>query len=271
MIAFSNAKINLGLNILNKRPDGFHDIESIFYPVRLSDVIEIIPNQKQDCTIHNSGIHIEVEKEKNLCYKAWKLMHEKYGIGGIDVFLFKKIPMGAGLGGGSSNATFIVTLINQLFSLKLSIENIKSLVALLGSDCPFFVENRPSFVSGTGNQIEPISLDLSKYHIYLIYPNVHISTIDAYKNCSPKPSVYDLKKALKEPLPKWKDFIKNDFEEWALDMYPLLKEVKNLLYQMGALYAAMSGSGSTMYGIFEEEGFTNVKAMLPSSYKVFKG
>ncbi len=250
MLAFSNAKINLGLNILNKRADGYHNIESIFIPVNLYDVVEIIQSKKT--TVTNYGKKINGPCEENLCYKAWELMHEKYDVKPINIHILKRIPMGAGLGGGSSNAAFTIMLINDLFNLNLSIDTLKSLSHKIGSDCSFFIENKPKLVKETGNILEDINLELAAYKIAIVNPKIHISTIEAYKNCIPKLSSNNLKEVIKLPVEDWEGKINNDFENWAFETYPSIKETKEKLYSLGAVFASMTGSGSTVIGLFKK-------------------
>ena len=251
-LSFPNAKINIGLQVTAKQENGYHSIESVFYPVPLHDAIEFIlhPNQT---TIHLSGIPInEGAMNDNLCYKAWEILYKQYNIPYYDIFLHKNIPIGAGLGGGSSNGTCVLKELNKLNNLGLSTSTLSKLSKQLGSDCSFFIENKPCLVSGIGDLHTAIDLNLSGHHLVLVYPDIFISTPMAYANILPKPSEYSLQSAIAMPINQWKNNIVNDFEEWALNKHPDLQEIKDLMYSSGALYASMSGSGSSMYAIFNQ-------------------
>lgn len=253
MICFPNAKINIGLNILEKRKDGYHNIESIFYPVKWCDAVESIQaegNGKINLTL--LGSPIQGSLESNLCYKAYQLLNAKYNLPSLNVWLLKSIPMGAGLGGGSADAAFFLKQLNELFKLNLNTEELKIYAAQIGSDCTFFIENKPSLVSGTGNIITPIKLDLSNYHITIVYPQIHIDTKNAYSLIKPHKKPYSLQEAIQMPISKWKETIINDFEEPIFKTHSQLAEIKAILYKQGALYASMTGSGSAIYGIFSQ-------------------
>lgn len=254
MIAFPNCKINIGLNIINKRDDGFHNLESIFYPVVLCDILEITENKNNKPTqIINTGLVIDCPLEKNLCYKAYQLLKKDFDLPEVTIHLHKIIPFGAGLGGGSSDAAFTITNLNSLFKLKLSNEKMREYAAILGSDCAFFIENKAAIATGRGEILHPIELDLSQYSIVLIKPNIHISTAEAYGGVKPSTPNYNLQSAINQPITEWKKSIKNDFEKHLFEKHPELSTIKEKLYKSGALYAAMSGSGSTVYGIFEKK------------------
>ena len=265
MIGFPNAKINLGLNITKKREDGFHEIESVFYPVKWQDVLEITPREDDEINFRVEGMKKVQEWDdeknasrnakdlappKNLCEKAYALMQEKYDIPGADIFLKKHIPIGAGLGGGSSDASFTLKMANDLYNLNCSTEELKDLSAKLGSDCPFFIENRPMYVTGRGDEMEPIDLKLAGYHIVLIYPGIKISTKWAYQNISPKKPETDLKSLIDQDFYQWKEKVQNDFQNVIVKERPYIGKQIKQLYDRGAVYAAMSGSGSTVFGIF---------------------
>ena len=332
MIVCPNAKINLGLEVLRRRDDGYHDIETVFVPVPgLRDVLEIV--KAPEAALFQYGTPCGVEVEKNLCFKAFRLMHELYGIGNINIFLYKNIPMGAGLGGGSSDAAFTLLAINDVFELGLSLDTLAGIAAQLGSDCPFFIYNQPMFASGRGEILEPYPLDLTGYHIEVVTPGIHISTPEAYKgvdaikfgigaddvlaaemlqaidsadasrppfpllcsaldeslakrgdilpeafsrlrNCGaaseeivrvgnrrdeptgPERSYFGaqgagLKERIAAGVEHWRENVVNDFEAYAFAKYPILAQIKQSLYDRGAVYAAMTGSGSTLYGIFQ--------------------
>ena len=252
MIFFPNCKINLGLSIVEKRSDGFHNIESVFYPVPLCDVLEIRESNCQDSFLI-SGLDIgDTSSENNLCIKAVNVLREEFpNIPYLNIHLHKQIPAFAGLGGGSSDATFTLKLLDYLFDLKLSTSQLLQYSEKIGSDCPFFVENKPAYIYGRGEKIESINLDLSRFHIVLVKPDLRISTAEAYRGVVPKSSNVDY-----ENLPdikEWKGVLKNDFEDSLFPKYPVLKKIKDTLYNNGAIYASLSGSGATVYGIFEKE------------------
>ena len=249
MIVYPNAKINLGLNILRKRIDGYHDISSVFYPLyNCFDILEIV--KSKEFKFSHTGI--SVNDKSNLCIEAWQLLHENFGIGNVTMHLHKHIPIGAGLGGGSSDASFTLITLNLLFDLKISIQELEKYALKLGADCPFFIENVPKLVEGIGDKMKVINLDLSNYTIKLINPKIHISTKDSYTNVVssiPKEDVIDL---IKKDINNWKSVLRNDFEDFVFKNYPILKIKKEQLYSQGAIYCSMSGSGSVIYGIFKK-------------------
>ncbi len=261
MLVFPNSKINLGLNITQKRADGFHNIETVFYPVSWHDGLEIIENQgsKELFTFSQSGILIEGKKEDNLIYKAWQLLSEIKPIPAIKVHLHKNIPMGAGLGGGSSDAAFFIELIDQKFEFNLSYGHKSALAVKLGSDCSFFIKNSPVLATGRGDSFTDIKVDLGEYYILIVYPGIHSNTKDAYSNCIPKQPDKDLRSVIeKVPVDEWKNNLKNDFEDTVFIKYPQIKELKDILYRSGAIYASMSGSGSSVFGIFDKQPDLNL-------------
>lgn len=249
MICFPPCKINLGLNIVRKRNDGYHDIETCFMPVPWCDVLEILP--AAETRIHQTGIPISGEPTSNIVYKAFDLLRVDYQLPSVEIHLHKVIPHGAGLGGGSSDAAFALKLLSTLFNLQLSNQQLHHYALKLGSDCPFFLDPKPMLGFGRGDVLEPVSLELSGKFITLIKPAVHVSTADAYSGVIPiQPSVA-IKDVLVMPLAAWRSHLKNDFEESVCKRYPIINDVKQALYEAGALYASMSGSGSTVYGIFD--------------------
>ena len=250
MISFANAKINIGLLITAKREDGYHNIETIFYPVQLYDVIETRVSEAFSFTAH--GLPIP-EGGINLCEKAFALLQKDFDIEPVSIDLIKNIPIGAGLGGGSADAAFVLKALNELFSLQLSSTELEAYAARLGADCAFFIENKPVFAAGIGTEFEEINLDLSTYYIVLVNPGIHISTQEAYSNVHPQTPTMDLKRAIQLPIQEWKYRIVNDFELGIFQKYPSIEKLKNAFYEKGALYAAMSGSGSTVFGIFEDK------------------
>lgn len=252
MLTFPNAKINIGLNIIEKRADGFHNIESVFYPVEWCDVLEIIPSPENKVKFQSTGLTIPGNESSNLCLKAWHLLQAQITQPPL-IHLHKVIPMGAGLGGGSADGAFTLKMLNELYELKLSNEELKDFARKLGSDCAFFIENRPVLCFDKGDQFEDFTLDLKGKFVVLVNPDIHISTAEAYSGVTAKQPEISLKTALQQPISTWKEIIKNDFEEKLLLKYPTIAAVKTSLYQSGAIYASMTGSGSTVYGIFENE------------------
>lgn len=255
MITFPNAKINLGLNIIEKRPDGYHNLETIFYPINLQDALEVTrrENGGDECTLHISGALLEGEPEDNLVVKAYKLLKKDYPeMLPIDIHMYKHIPAGAGLGGGSSDAAHMIKLLNDKFSLGLTTGQMEEYAAQLGADCAFFVQNRPVFATGIGNVFEPVELSLKGYHIILIKPDIFVSTRDAFAEIKPARPAVSLKEVVKQPIETWKDSMKNDFEDSVFKKFPEIAAIKDELYDLGAVYAAMSGSGSSVFGIFKE-------------------
>ena len=251
MLVFPNAKINVGLNIIEKRSDGFHNIQSCFYPVGWSDALEI--TDAGTFSFQSDGIFIPGKESENLCIKAYKMLSEDYELSPVLIHLLKAIPIGAGLGGGSSDAAFTIRALNQHFDLKISLEKQLDYARRLGSDCAFFILNKPVYSFQKGDYFEEIDVKLAGKWIVMVNPGLHISTVEAYAGVKPEAPEKDLKSLLSEPLSVWKDNIKNDFEATLFPKYPLLNELKESLYKKGASYAAMSGSGSTIYGIFEDE------------------
>ncbi len=249
MINFPNAKINIGLNIVEKMNDGYHAIETIFYPIQLTDVLEIIPSSELDMKIW--GLVIPGSNQNNLCMQAYHLLKADFPIPDIQIQLLKKIPFGAGLGGGSSDAAFLLKLLNEQFSLNLSNQDLMHYCNRLGSDCSFFIENKPLYAFGRGNVFTSLPIQLSSFKTLLIKPNIHISTSEAYANVKVKPSTEDLRDLIQLPIEKWEGRIKNGFEESLFPQFPRLPKIKERLLELGAKYASMSGSGSSMYGIFE--------------------
>jgi 4-diphosphocytidyl-2-C-methyl-D-erythritol kinase len=253
MIVFPNCKINLGLNVVQKRTDGYHDLETVFLPLSLSDCLEIIPSQNSYNEFSSGGIGIPQDGSENLCIKAWKLMHKNYDIPYVKMHLHKIIPAGAGLGGGSSDAAFTLLTLNELYSLKLNKVRLKELAAEIGSDCAFFIENTPCFATGRGEILTATHADLSGKHLALIIPPVHVSTRDAFAGIVPQKPAHSLQDMIGQPVSQWKDHVINDFEKSVFAKFPEIKVIKDKLYGTGAVFASMSGSGSSVYGIFERE------------------
>jgi 4-diphosphocytidyl-2-C-methyl-D-erythritol kinase len=252
MICFPNAKINLGLHITSKRNDGYHEIETCMYPIPLFDALEIIINHKKS-TWNTSGISIPGDPKNNLILKAYQLLKKDFpNLPHVDIHLHKNIPMGAGLGGGSADAGFALNLMNNLFDLILDDFFLEEYAAQLGSDCPFFIENTPKIAKGRGETLEKVSLDLKGTQIVLINPSIHIGTKEAYAGVSPSSPKVKLEEVLQDKS-KWKNDLVNDFESSIFPNHPEIGAIKNKLYDNGAYYAAMSGSGSTVFGLFESK------------------
>ena len=265
MIVFPKAKINLGLHITRKRPDGYHDIETIFYPVSLSDALEFVvsdePFKKDILTV--TGINTGSDPEGNLVLKTVRILREKYSFPLLRIHLHKVIPIGAGLGGGSSDAAHLLKAINKSFGLFINDQNLKVTALELGSDCPFFIDCIPAFASGRGEVLKPIRPVLTGYYLLLINPGISINTREAYQNCRPEQPSNNLIKLIDRPITEWKDLIINNFEDYSFRKYPLLGKIKDELYCSGALFSSMSGSGSSVYGIFSD------KPVVPAKLKDF--
>ena len=256
MIIFSPAKINIGLHILEKRPDGFHNIESFFLPIRLTDILEVLPatNLKPgNFELIESGLKIESAATENLVVKAYTLLAEDYNLPAVRIALHKQIPWGAGLGGGSSDAASMVMTLNRLFDLNLSGDKLLAYLEQLGSDCPFFTQNRPAFVTGRGEIMKPVDIKLKNFFLVVVVHDVNINTARAYSLITPKNPKNQLLKCIPEDPIKWEALIRNDFEEAIFPDQPRLKQIKGQLYNMGAVYSSMSGSGSAIYGLFKKE------------------
>ncbi|MFC2100532.1 4-(cytidine 5'-diphospho)-2-C-methyl-D-erythritol kinase [Bacteroidota bacterium] len=252
MIFFPNAKINIGLFVKKKLPDGFHEIESIMIPVALCDLLEVVVNESDEFKLTTSGISIESEIEKNLCYKAWKIVNSRYEIPGVQMHLHKNIPVGAGLGGGSSDAAYTLKLLNHYFELKIGEEELMVMAGEIGNDCPFFISNKISFAYNKGQLLKPLELDLKLYHVVIVFPNMNISTRWAYQSIIPERKSESLFNLISLPIDQWKERIYNDFESVVFAEYPEIEKIKEVLYSQGAVYASLSGSGSVVYGIFNE-------------------
>jgi 4-diphosphocytidyl-2-C-methyl-D-erythritol kinase len=252
MVVFPRAKINLGLRITGKRNDGYHNIETVIYPVSLCDALEFVvsagPDRRDILTV--TGIPVGVSPEENIVMKAVMKLREKYSFPGLRLHLHKAIPHRAGLGGGSSDAACIMKSLNRHFALSIDIEELKAMALEIGSDCPFFIEGDPAFASGRGEILEPISPVLSGFYLLLLNPGVGISTREAYQNCRPEIPSDSLLQLVSLEITKWKDVIFNDFEEFAFKKHPVIRKIRDDLYSNGALFSSMSGSGSSVYGIF---------------------
>ncbi len=252
MLVFPNAKINIGLYITGKREDGFHNIETVFYPVSSVDALEFIETGESTGTkLQVSGIPVD-DSGDNLCIRAWQILNREHKLPGIAVHLHKCIPIGAGLGGGSSDAAFMLRALNEYFDLGISGSRLTEYASRLGSDCAFFINNKPSFATGRGDILEETVLSLAGYTLVLVYPNISVSTAEAYSGIVAKEAPVSLREAILRPPEEWAGLITNDFEKPVFSMHPRIAEIKKQLYQSGAVYASMSGSGSSVFGIFDE-------------------
>jgi len=267
MIVFPNCKINLGLHILRRRADGFHDLETIFYPVQVRDALEVLA--QGELHFNSSGITVPGNADDNLCLKAWHLLKKDFPeLLAVNIHLHKHIPIGAGLGGGSADAAFMLQLLNDKFRLELSAEQLINYAAQLGSDCAFFIRNQPCYATGRGEVLQPLALDLSGYSMLLVYPGIHVNTGWAFGQITPQQPALSLQESILQPVTSWKDLITNDFEAPVFSAHPVLREIKEQLYEAGALYATMSGSGSAMVGIFAKNKITGI--LWDAGYRVFE-
>ena len=297
MITFPNAKINIGLNIVAKRTDGYHDIETLFFPVNLQDALEVTLKKPLDSGVikkrlevgnllhlktesrypeidsvdessyelHLLGDAIEGNPADNLVVKAYKLLAEDFDIQPVVIHLYKHIPSGAGLGGGSSDAAQMIALLNKRFGLKMKNRCMERYAAQLGSDCAFFIRNKPAFATGRGEILTPVDLSLQNYFIVIVKPNIFVSTAEAYAGVTPAKPEVSLRDAIKRPVSEWKNLIVNDFEKSVFAKHPQLQQLKDKMYELGAEYASMSGSGSAIYGIFSKS-VENVEQHFPDMF-----
>jgi 4-diphosphocytidyl-2-C-methyl-D-erythritol kinase len=253
MIAYPNCKINLGLSIVAKRSDGYHELETIFYPVALNDMVEIIHGNTQVDQVEftSTGLPVPGTINQNLCVKAYEILKKDFpNLPKVKIHLHKQIPMGAGLGGGSSDATSVLKILNQLFNLGLDQNKLISYAAQLGSDCAFFVFENACHATGRGEILNPYHCDLSNYQIVLIHPAIHVSTAWAFSQLIPSTKQKSIAEIVAQPIESWKTDLINDFESPIIKAHPIIGEIKNNLYLQGAVYASMSGSGSSLFGIF---------------------
>jgi len=267
MIVFPNAKINLGLNVIKKRPDGFHNIETVFYPVELSDALDVVESKKFQFTI--TGINPGGSVENNLVVKAYRILENAFRLPSVHIHLHKAIPAGAGLGGGSSDAAQMLHLLNKLFSLNLGQADLEKYASLIGADCPFFIRNTPCFAAGTGNILSPATIDLSEYKIVIIKPPFQIDTSEAYRSIVPRMPESSLKEVIALPVGEWRGRLKNDFEQAIFKAQPEIEEIKESLYNSGAEYALMSGSGSAVFGLFRRLP-ANLESSFPEAYFIYR-
>ena len=257
MIVYPNAKINIGLNVVEKRPDGYHNLETVFYPIGLQDILEIkvldegnVPECGYNLKI--TGTILDGSPEDNLVVRAFKMLKHDFNLPPVSIGLYKHIPTGAGLGGGSSDAAFTIKTLNKRFDLRLTDEQMEDYCTRLGADCPFFIKDTPVFATGIGNEFHPVSFSLKGKHLVLVKPDIFVSTKDAYAKVNVRRPDTPLPELLAQPLETWKDTVINDFERSVFSKYPEIAAIKDSMYDIGAVYASMSGSGSSVFGIFDE-------------------
>ena len=267
MIVFPNAKINIGLQVTERRPDGYHNLDTVFYPIPLHDALEVIVAEgaDYDCRLHISGITIDGDPENNLVVRAYRLLAADYALPPVDAYLHKHIPMGAGLGGGSADGSYMLRLLNEMFSLGISTAKLEAYATQLGADCPFFITSTPVYATGIGNEFHPIHLDLSGWYLVVVKPDVFVSTKEAYSMVTPAKPAVTLNEKIIRPLNEWKETISNDFEKGIFARHPELAGIKDKLYALGAHYAAMSGSGSALFGLFAQP-LSNVEEQFPGCF-----
>ncbi len=259
MVSFPPCKINLGLSILSRRADGFHDLETVFYPIPWTDVLEIIPSSK--LSFQSSGNVIPGREEDNLCLRAYQLLKDEFDIGPVQIHLHKIIPTGAGLGGGSADAAYTLRILNEIFTLKLSVKQLSRYASQLGSDCAFFIHDEPMHGSGRGELLEKIEVNLRGKFLVVVNPGIHVATQQAFAGVTPGIPIHRLREIIQGPVEKWRQAVENDFENSVFKIHPTIANLKQEMYSLGAVYASMSGSGSSVFGIFESE------VKLPASFK----
>jgi 4-diphosphocytidyl-2-C-methyl-D-erythritol kinase len=254
VITFSNCKINLGLHVVRKRTDGYHDLETVFYPLPLQDIVEVVRMEQSPVQFSASGIAVDAPPGQNLCIKAYELVKRSFDLPPVQMHLHKTIPAGAGLGGGSANAAFTLRLLNSKFNLGLSVEQLLDLALQLGSDCPFFIVNKPCMATGRGELLEPVELpQLSSHMLVIVNPGIHIATSWAFAQVNPGTNGHSIREIISQPAETWKHELVNVFEEPVFRAHPAIAAIKDQLYHKGAVYASMSGSGSTVFGLFKSE------------------
>lgn len=256
MITFPIAKINLGLNVVEKRPDGYHNLETVFYPVQICDALEVFEMHKDfpsdvDCDLKVTNIHIDGDEQRNLVVRAYKLLKEDFpDLPRVHAHLYKGIPTQAGMGGGSSDCGFMITLLNEMFGLGLTNQQMIDYAARLGADCPFFILNEPCYAEGIGEKLEPISLNLSGWYLAVVRPDIPVPTKEAFSLITPRHPEINCRDIVMQPVETWRDLLTNDFEKSVFTLHPEIGAIKDKLYSLGATYAAMSGSGSSLFGLF---------------------
>ena len=258
MITFPIAKINLGLNVVSKRPDGYHNLETVFYPVHIKDALEVYEMHQDfpsevDCDLKVTNIHIEGDEQRNLVVRAYKMLKDDFPtLPRIHTHLYKGIPTQAGMGGGSSDCGFMITLLNRMFGLGLTEQQMIDYAARLGADCPFFILNRPCYAEGIGEKLQPISLDLSGWYLAVVRPDIPVPTKEAFSLITPQQPSVNCRDIVMQPVESWRRLLTNDFEKSVFTLHPEIGAIKDRLYEMGAVYAAMSGSGSSLFGLFRQ-------------------
>lgn len=272
MILFPNAKINLGLDILRKRPDGYHDVETVMYPIPWTDVLELTPSGSGETSLTCSGRGVACEPEKNLVMKAYRALERRMGrLPGVDIHLRKVIPDGAGLGGGSADAAFTLRGLNELFDLGLTQEELAGIGATLGADVPFFIYNRPMLCTGTGTEMRPYEVSLGGMWILVAKPEVSVPTAAAYSKVTPAVPEVRIAETLQQPIGEWHGVLKNDFEASVFPAYPAVEEVKARMASLGPVYGSMSGSGSAVFGVFDRDILAEDVAELFPNCQLFSG
>jgi 4-diphosphocytidyl-2-C-methyl-D-erythritol kinase len=274
MVVFPNAKINLGLRVKSKRSDGYHELDTVFYPVNICDILEVVSLQAsttqsdEDVVFSHSGLNIPGNQSSNLCLKAYHLLKKEFpDIPPVQMHLHKKIPMGAGMGGGSADGAFTIRLLNDKFRLGMTDETMQAYAIQLGSDCPFFICNKPVSATGRGEIMEPVSCDLSSWDILIVNPGIHVGTAEAFRQIRLSPDAPSCKDIIQLPVEEWQNHLVNDFEQTVFTLYPALERLKSMLYETGASYASMTGSGSTVYGLFKT--LPDWQAIIPQQYISF--
>ena len=252
MITFPNAKINIGLYVTSRRPDGYHNLETLFYPIELRDILEIVPAQGSESSLTVTGIAVDGDPEQNLVMRAYRLLQKEYNVPAVDIYLHKVIPFGAGLGGGSADAAYALVMLRDMFNLPLSDDELAQRASRLGADCPFFIYNRPLIATGIGDCFTSTDFSLKGLHIVLVKPSIAVSTAEAYAHVTPQNPQTPLADGLSQPIEQWRECVSNDFEKSVFPAHPRIAAIKQRLYDMGAVYASMSGSGSSVFGIFDK-------------------
>lgn len=270
MIQFPNAKVNLGLNVVRKRPDGYHDISTVFYPIPLKDIVEIIDSRDRSSSLTVYGNPVACEPEKNLVMRAYRLLEAEFGLPPVEIALYKHIPDGAGLGGGSSDATFVLRMLNERYALHLDDAGLAARAARLGADCPFFVYNRPMAARGTGDEFSETNVNLQGMTMVVVKPDVSVSTAEAYARVVAHEPDEPVEQIVSLPVEAWRDHLVNDFEPGVFAIYPELPVLKQSMYDGGAVYASMSGSGSAIYALFGSDILADEFVARCHYTKVFK-
>lgn len=274
MVTFPNAKINLGLDVVAKRPDGYHNLETIFYPVPLQDILEITVTEEEGAPDYTFKMHnavFEGDNNDNLVVKAYKILAADHKLPKVEMSLYKNIPTGAGLGGGSADAAFALKMLNEIACLNLSDEQLEAYAARIGADCAFFIKNTPAYATGIGNILSPTVCSISGYHLVLVKPDIHISTKEAYSLVTPAAAETPLTEIAELAVEEWKGKMKNDFEKSVFANHPQMEKIKEELYNMGAVYASMSGSGSAFFGLFtEQQDIEDIEKKFPGMFCWYK-